>query len=68
LYEYGLIFKDEGQYLEARKKFEEARDTFASSEELQSQVEMCIEELTELDELENLVGFRIIDPYLQIFC
>jgi tetratricopeptide (TPR) repeat protein len=52
-YEYGLIFRDEGCYSEARTRFEEARDTFALQEELQPQVEMCLRALSQLDDLEE---------------
>ncbi|KAF5328457.1 hypothetical protein D9758_018918 [Tetrapyrgos nigripes] len=56
LYEYGLLLQDETKYADARKKFEEARDTFASHGELQDKVEMCDKKLAKLDELEKSVG------------
>jgi hypothetical protein len=48
-----LIFQEEGNYSEARKKLEEARDTFALREDLQPQVQMCLDTLAELDEVEE---------------
>ncbi|KAF5356577.1 hypothetical protein D9758_008243 [Tetrapyrgos nigripes] len=48
-YKFGLLFKDMGEFTEARKKFQEARDVFASHGELQGYVEMCEKALKEME-------------------
>ncbi|KAF5323224.1 hypothetical protein D9758_018103 [Tetrapyrgos nigripes] len=51
LYHFGLLFKYMGEFTEARKKFQEARDLFASHGEMQELVQMCEEALEEMESL-----------------
>ncbi|THU90145.1 TPR-like protein [Dendrothele bispora CBS 962.96] len=50
LVNFGYLFFDMKDFVEARRKYEEARDIFASHGQLGRQVNYCLQALAELDE------------------
>ncbi|THV04668.1 TPR-like protein [Dendrothele bispora CBS 962.96] len=52
LLEFGHLFFDMKDFVEARRKYEEARDTFDSHGQLEKEVDKCSEALAELNEAE----------------
>ncbi|THU89115.1 hypothetical protein K435DRAFT_841953 [Dendrothele bispora CBS 962.96] len=49
LLNFGYLFSDMKDFAEARRKYEEARDTFDSHGQLEKEVDYCSEALAELD-------------------
>ncbi|THV04334.1 hypothetical protein K435DRAFT_961950 [Dendrothele bispora CBS 962.96] len=59
LLEFGHLFSNIKDFAEARRKYEEAKDTFDSHGQLKNQADKCSEALAELDEAEPTVSISI---------
>ncbi|THU85567.1 TPR-like protein [Dendrothele bispora CBS 962.96] len=52
LLNFGYLFSDMNDFAEARRKYEEARDTFDSHGQLEKEVDYCSQAIAKLDEAE----------------